>query len=245
VVNQITLSGFGEGSVVATCSSGELALSGGWAVPYTSGATIYRSARSGTRGWAVYVNHPSSVLVTSYAECLKDASGAAMAERSALVSIAPNAADRAYPKCHAGEVVVGGGFAFDVHTDVGLDVFRENSSDTQWWGQALNYGTTTTLATVYAECLAYSGATMHATALTQSGIIAAGGVSSTDSLACPSGYFTSGGGFEDDAGAFVYDMQTQLVLGDSGGSYRVWVVSLYADRGNQNGLWVEAICLHL
>ncbi len=73
VVNQITLSGFGEGSVVATCPSGELALSGGWAVPYTSGATIYRSARAGTRGWAVSVNHPSSVLVTSTAECLTSA----------------------------------------------------------------------------------------------------------------------------------------------------------------------------
>src|SRR5262249_44792557 len=118
VVSQSTLSGFGEGAVVATCPSGELALSGGWAAPYNSGATIYRSTHSGTRAWAVYVTPPSSVLITSYAECLKTASGPTIAERRARVSLAANPAGQASPRCPAGEVVVGGGFAFDRHTDV-------------------------------------------------------------------------------------------------------------------------------
>jgi hypothetical protein len=244
VVNQVTLSGFGEGSVVATCPSGELALSGGWAVRYDSGATIYRSARSGTRGWAVYVNHPSSALVTSYAECLTGAPGAAIAERSASVSVAPSTANQAFPKCNAGEVVVGGGFAFDLHTGVELDVFRDKSSDTQWWGQVVNFGATSTLASIYAECLASSGASMKATTLSNLNV-AVGGQGSALSVACPSGYYLSGGGFEDDAGAFVYDVQARVVLGDSGGSSIVWTASLYANGGHQDGLSVLAICLHL
>ncbi len=182
--------------------------------------------------------------MTSTAECLTSAPGATIAERLAQISLAPNTAGRAYPKCNAGEVVVGGGFAFDLHTDVTLDVFRENSSDTQWSGQAVNRGATSTLASVYAECLASSGASMKATALTDSGIIAAGGRGSTFSVACPSGYYMSGGGFEGGRSGFVYDMQAQLVLGDNG-SYRAWMVSLYANGGIQDGLLVEAICLHL
>jgi hypothetical protein len=230
--------------VVATCPSGEIALSGGWAVPYDSGATVYRSSRSGTHSWAVYVNHPSSALVTSYVECLKDATGAAIAERLAQVSVAAGAANRANPKCHAGEVVAGGGFAFDLHTGVGLDIFDSNSSDTQWEGQLVNLGATTTLASIYAECLAYSGASMQATAFV--GLtIAAGNRGSAYSGACPSGYYLSGGGFiGQPGGSFVYDTQAQLVLSDSGSSSIAWAASLYANDGHEVGLGIGAICLH-
>ena len=76
VVSQATLSGTSVGPVVATCPSGEIALSGGWAVAYNSGATIYRSERTGTGSWGVYVQHSSSVGVTTYAECLANATGA-------------------------------------------------------------------------------------------------------------------------------------------------------------------------
>src|SRR5262249_8009943 len=78
VVSQATLSGTSVGPVVATCPTGEIALSGGWAVAYNSGATIYRSARTSAQSWAVYVRHSSSVGVTTYAECLANASGAAI-----------------------------------------------------------------------------------------------------------------------------------------------------------------------
>ena len=243
VVNQVTLSGFGEGSVVATCPSGEIALSGGWALRYDSGATIYRSSRSSTRSWAVYVNHPWTALVTSYAECLTNVRGAAIAERLAQVSVAANAAGRANPKCNAGEVVAGGGFAFDVHTDVGLDIFDNNSSDTQWEGQAVNLGATSTLASIYAECLAYSGASMQATAFVGPRVDA-GSRSSAYSGVCPSGYSLSGGSFiGQPGGSFIYGMQAQLVLSDSGGSSFVWAASLYANDGHEVGLGVGAICL--
>jgi hypothetical protein len=229
--------------VVATCPSGEIALSGGWAVRYDSGATIYRSSRSGARGWAVYVNHPSSVLVTSYAECLTNVHGATIAERLAQVSVAAGSANRAYAKCNAGEVVVGGGFAFDLHADVALDVFGNNASDTQWEGQVVNLGAASTLATVYAECLAYSGASMKATTL--AGVnIAPGNQGSALSAACPSGYYLSGGSYIDQPAGFVYAMSAQMVLGDNGSSI-VWKALVYANGEHQAGLEVEAICLHL
>jgi hypothetical protein len=243
VINQITLSGYGDGSVVATCPSGELALSGGWAVRYDSGATVYRSSRSGAGAWSVSVNHPSTALVTSYAECLKDAPRATIAERRAQVSLAANTAGAATAKCNAGEVVAGGGFVFDQHTEVGLDFFSNNASDTQWEGQALNFGSTAALASVYAECLASIGASMQATAF--AGLrIAAGNQGSAYSGACPSGYSLSGGAYNDEpGGAFLYDLQGRLVLGGGGGSSFIWAASLSANDGLDTGLEVQAICL--
>jgi hypothetical protein len=192
----------------------------------------------------VYVNHPSSALVTSYTECLTNAHSATIAERMAQVSVAAGAANRANPKCNAGEVVAGGGFAFDLHTDVGLDIFDNNATDSQWEGQVVNLGATSTLASIYAECLAYSGASMKATAFVGPSI-GAGSRSSAYSGPCPSGDSLSGGGFiGQPGGSFVYGMQGQLVLSDSGGSSFVWAVSLYANDGHEVGLGAGAICLH-
>jgi len=243
-VNQLTLSGFGEGSVVATCPAGELALSGGWAIPYGLGATVYRSSRSGTRAWAVYVNHPSSALVTSYAECLKGAPGATIAERLAQITVAVNATDKADATCNAGEVVVGGGFALDQHQGVTLATFW-NPAETQWEGHVVNLGAASTRATIDAECLAYRGASVQSTAFAGL-IITAGNRGSATSGACPSGSFLSGGAYMDrPGGAFVYTMQAQVVLGESGGSLFVWAASLYANTGHDVGFEAGALCLRV
>jgi hypothetical protein len=241
VVNQVTLSGSGEGIVVATCPSGELALSGGWAVPYTSGTTILRSKRSGTRGWSVYVSFPSTVLVTVYAECLANASGATITERLAQVSVAPGGTVDAYPTCTMGEVVGGGGFALDAN--VVLYVFT-NKLDTQWWGMIVSHSANAALATIYAECLAYSGAYL-AQSTNLYVTIAAGSTGSAISPSCPSGSYVSSGGFLHDENSFLYGMSTQRVFSDNGSTYIAWKVLAYARGTSPAEFRVDAICLHL
>jgi hypothetical protein len=227
--------------VVATCPAGEIALSGGWAVLYTSGATILRSKRSGTRGWSVYVSYPSTVLVTVYAECLANASGATITERPAQVSVAPGATVDAYPTCTTGEVIGGGGFALDAN--LVLYVFT-NRSDTQWWGMVVSRSANAALATIYAECLAYSRAYL-AQSTNLYVTIPTGSTGSAASPTCPSGTYVSGGGFVHDEDSFVYGMSAQRVFGDDGSTYIVWKVLAYAWGTSPAEFRVDAICLQL
>jgi hypothetical protein len=241
VLNQVTLSGAGEGSVVASCPAGEIALSGGWAVKYTAGATILRSKRSGMRGWSVYVSFPATVLVTVYAECLANASGATITERLAQVSVAPGGSIDAYPTCTTGEVVGGGGFALDAN--LVLYVFT-NTSDTQWWGKIISRSANAALAAIYAECLAYSGAYL-AQSTNLYVTIPTGSTGSAASPVCPSGTYVSGGGFVHDDESFLYAMSAQRVLSDNGSSYIAWKVLAYAWGTSPAEFRVDAICLQL
>jgi hypothetical protein len=244
VVNQVTLSGAGEGMVIATCPAGELAVSGGWGVKYNSNATILRSKRSGTGSWSVYVSFPSTVLVTVYAECLANASGATITERLTQVSVASGGQVDTYPTCNAGEVVGGGGFALDAN--LVLIVFT-TKSDTQWWGSIISHSANPALATIYAECLAYSGAYL-ALSTNQEINIATGSTGSVTAPPCPSGSYLSGGGFVHDDGSFIYAMSAQRVLSDNGSSYIGWTMLGYAygrPGTVQVDVRVDAICLNL
>jgi hypothetical protein len=246
VVNQVTLSGTNSGPVVATCPSGELALSGGWAVvPYnTTGATILRSKRSGTRGWAISVAHALDVTVTSYAECLKDAPGATVAERSATLSVPAGGVAGYKVPCNTGETVVGGGFA----TQSGVNVLGTTADSVgppyAWSVGFWNLGTSLASYSVYVECLTY--ATAHSSANeSQLSPIAAGSTGGTTSPACPSGTQVSGGGYAylSQATGFAYGMSAQRVLGDDGSSYIVWKALLYANGGQSVKLQSLAVCL--
>jgi len=242
VVSQATLSGSNVGSVVATCPAGELALSGGWSIPYNSGAAVIRSSRSGTRSWTIAVYHTASVLVTSYAECLIHASGATIAERSATAYVVPNGDNSAYPTCDTGEVLVGGGFELPDTPEVEVYSFTPNFN-TQWLGEARTHDTRTDQVLVYAECLTFSGVHEVSTGLLQTTSAAGGGRGSAYSGVCPKGYFVSGGGYQDSADAFVYTMHAQFVLNDTGGGSTVWAVSLYANGGHSETFWADAVCL--
>jgi hypothetical protein len=232
VVHQTTLSGTSVGPVVATCPAGELALSGGWAIGHSSGAIIYNSTRSGAGGWAVYVSHSSSVLVNSYVECLRNASGATVTQRLTQVSVAAGSTNGALAGCNAGEVLVGGGFALSP----GLELygFYANSA-TQWIGYAKNHSAGSTLFNTYAQCLTYGGAHSSQTTYRQSSVTA-GATGSTASDACPSGTAVSGGGFADSIDAFVYNTS-------AGGDGKTWAAYLYANGGRDELLNSYAMCL--
>ncbi len=232
VVSQTTLSGTNVGPVTANCPAGEIALSGGWATSNRSDLQVYNSTRSGTGGWKVYVNHSSSLLVNSYAECLRNASGATITERLTQVSVPAGGTNSAVASCNAGEVLVGGGYALNT----GLELYNTSAaSASQWRGYAKNHGSTSGLLNIYAECLTYSGAHSSQTAYRQSSI-AAGDTGSTTSNACPSGTYVSGGGYADSADAYIYTMSA-----DSSGN--TWTAYIYADGGHSELLNSYAMCL--
>ena len=232
VVNQVTLSGTNVGPVTASCPSGEIALSGGWATSNRSDLFVYNSSRSGTGSWQVFVSHSSSLLTNTYVECLRNASGATIVQRLTQVPVTPGGINSATASCNAGEVLVGGGYALNN----GLELYNFSpASTTQWRGYARNNGAATGLLNIYAQCLTY-GSAHNSMATVRFSSIAAGATGSTVSGACPSGSAVSGGGFADNEGAFIYTMSA------SGGG-TTWTVYLYADGGRAEQLNSYAMCL--
>ena len=180
-------------SVVASCPTGELALSGGW--KSTTSAPIYNSTRSGN-GWRVFPNSATGAPVTAYVMCLQHVAGAAITERSAQITAQPRAFARAFPTCHSGEVPVGGGFA-NPSPGVQIDVFHyitdPGTGETGIYAEVFNNTSSPQSVTFYAECLSASHAHVAASA---PGIFPVGpGASGAITVECPRGVLLTGGGF--------------------------------------------------
>jgi hypothetical protein len=237
VVGQSTLSGTSVGPAYASCPSGELALSGGWAIPSDPGNNLYRSQHAGTGSWAVYVKHASTVVVRTYVECLANASGATIAERLAQAAVAADGGrSAAVASCTAGEVVVGGGFAA---SQGDVEIFGSAMLPSgEWDVQAKNHGGSSALVNSYEECLTYKGAHSSGTAIKVPGTsVAKDTTGSATSYACPSETSVSGGGYEyNDAQGLLYQMATA-------GSGTTWTASLRYNGGGSGFLFPYALCL--
>jgi len=237
VVSQAMLSGTSVGPVVATCPAGEIALSGGWSIPAHAGAFVSSSARSSMRSWAVYVRHGSSLGVTVYVECLANAPGATIVERTAFKLVSPGAFDFTHATCNAGEAPVGGGF----YSQTGVVVYGSvlNTSPNGWGGAAKNFGATSGQFGIYAECLTYPKAHSSQTAYGISDTdITAGNGGRAASPPCPSGTYISGGGFDGPPGVF-YDTATE-----GSGSNTTWAVYDYNNTSGEDAyLSSWAVCL--
>jgi hypothetical protein len=198
VLHQQTLTGTSVGPVTVTCPAGEVALSGSWATSSSDGtnALVYNSSRNGAGGWNVYVQHSGSTLVNAYAMCLKNASGATVAERFAgSLSVNPGAYGSKFASCNAGETLVGGGFA----SSNGLTLYNFAASGATWGGYVYNITGSALPFSFYAECLTYSGSHSSLTSYAQA-------TGHTVSNGCPSGSYVSGGGFAGNQNSHVYTM---------------------------------------
>jgi hypothetical protein len=228
--------------VYASCPSGEIALSGGWAIPPDPGDNVFRSQRAGAGNWAVYVKHASSVTVKTYAECLANASGATIAERLTQVSIEAKGEDHdfatATASCNAGEVVIGGGFAAS-SGDVEISGTYMAASG-QWQAFAVNHGASSALLNAYAECLTYRGARSSMTRIKLPGTsVAKDTTGSAASYPCPSGAYVSGGGYGYNAAqGLIYDMSVE-----GSGSSATWTVYLRYNGDGSGSLYPYAMCL--
>jgi hypothetical protein len=235
VASQGTLSGTSVGPAVATCPSGEIALSGGWSIPAHAGAFVYSSARASVRSWAVYVRHGSSLGVTVFIECLANAPGATIVERAAYVTVAPGDTNYTNASCNAGEVAVGGGF----YSQTGLVVYGSSGYSTTWGSAAHNIGATPGQLGAYVECLTYAKAHSSDTSkgLSPTDLTPGNGGRAASPL-CPSGTYMSGGGFGGPDGVF-YAMSAE----GSGGA-TTWAVYEYNNSsGDHAYVQSSAECL--
>ena len=183
------------------------------------------------------------MLATSYVECLTNAPGATIAERSAVAYAEPHYDNNALPMCNDNERLVGGGFELPDTPDMEVYIFYDIG--TQWMGRARTHGAVTTQFAMYAECLTYGGVKQGFGTSFHQSTITAGSRGTVYSPACPNGSYLSGGSYKYDGDAFVYAMHAQLVLDETGGSSIVWAVSLAANGGHPEAFSVTATCLEI
>jgi hypothetical protein len=214
--------------VVATCPSGELALSGGWASSGT--ASIYNSSRSGN-GWRVFPYASGGALTNSYVMCLKNDPGASVTQRQAQITVGAGTTSNADVACNSGEVAVGGGYA---NPAVGMEIYNFTAMGNGWGGYAANHSGAAQVVTFYAECLTSPGNPgVNFTSPATTSIN--GGASGGTQVSCPGGSLLSGGGFADDENALVYN--------SSPNSSSTWETYLKNQGAASTGLNVYAMCL--
>jgi hypothetical protein len=214
--------------VVASCPSGELALSGGWAS--NGSTTIYNSTRSGN-GWRVFPLAAGGALTNSYVMCLKNDPGASVTEREVHVTIGAGTTGNGSVACNSGEVVVGGGYA---NPDSSIEIYNFTAMGNGWGGYAVNPSAAPDIVTFYAECLTSPGnPQVNFTSPATTSIN--GGASGGTQVSCPGGSLLSGGGFVDDENALVYN--------SSPNSRSTWETYLKNQGTASTALNVYAMCL--
>ena len=194
VTGEIDLPAGTSNTISAACPSGSLMLGGGFASG--NGIKITRTMPDPS-GWLVAgLNTTTSTLpLTAYAYCLHNAPGTInIVSIDALVSGFPRAV------CQNGEVLTGGGYAFDSDSlEVHISTPDGAPAPFAWSVGALNYQSADQSITVYAVCLANSNLTATLARDDQDTY-----VSGTDSVSvaitCPAGAVMSQGGYEGTGG---------------------------------------------
>jgi hypothetical protein len=113
VHGQATVSSGDKGQAVATCPSGSVATGGGFHAYPDGSMRVYNSSRADSgEGWQSWAqnNSGSSKTHHAYAMCLAG-SGGSVAKILESASIDAGQSGYAIPKCGAGSLVTGGGFA--------------------------------------------------------------------------------------------------------------------------------------
>jgi hypothetical protein len=221
VANTVKLVGGDTGPVVATCPTGELALSGGWDIPPT-GARVF-AARLTSTSWAVSVAAPPpsfigraattppsdqevGIQVTAYVECLRGAGATVAAvQRSTTKSIAPTTPSDQVDNgggyigaCQASEGLAGFGFDFGAtgasHLELEASLPSEVLHAQTWSFRVWNHDTVAHDAIFTLQCLTTTGSgQVQYAARKGAGLYA--NTSTTTAVDCPTGAMTAGGGF--------------------------------------------------
>jgi hypothetical protein len=197
-----------------------MALSGGWVF---LGGTPYliSSKRFSAGAWGIVFQ--GNGTAAAFVECLKDASGATVTQRSGVFAYNGNGYSMA-AACNTGESLVGGGIG--VQSGQVPFNFLAGGSNSTWTATVVLPGTPGLPLAIYAECLAYANAHVTSTPLAA----ATPEANSTPTprgyafAGCPSGSTPSGGGFnnsKNSVGAFFLgDVVTASY--PTGNGWEVW-----------------------
>lgn len=189
VHEQISINSGAVGSATATCPSGSLVVSGGFAT--NPDVLVYTHSRNGN-GWRVYAknNTGSSKLLNVYATCLHNASGASITQVFQSAIAAAGGIGHPVAACPAGSIVTGGGWASP--SGGSLWVYNSSKSGNGWQVYAKNSSGSGKQVNAYAICL--SGVSGSTEQLMQSTSIAAGSTGNAITT-CGSNKLITGGGF--------------------------------------------------
>jgi hypothetical protein len=159
VYEQFSVSAGNTGNTTATCPSGSVVVSGGYAA--SPDVLVYTQSLNGN-GWQVYAknNAGSSKTVSVYARCLKNTAGT-ITQYYSSDTVSPGDKKNVIQACPAGSIVTGGGFAS--YAAGYLQVYNSSKADSgsgwQVWAQN-NSGSSRTV-NVYALCLSGVNATTY------------------------------------------------------------------------------------
>jgi hypothetical protein len=177
---------------VATCPAGELALSGGWAVP--AAGSVLASQRMGN-GWGIVVQVPAgpSASVTARVACLAHVPSATVRQLSSSVTTANGPFTISHVDCPASvSGAVGGGFATSSSQLTFAYFFLDMGSTTTWVMQDTHSGPGAATSTVLVECFTAPGVTFTGVGRYDTTIPQGG--EQTITAVCPQGFFAGGGG---------------------------------------------------
>ena len=227
--NGITILSGESGTVMAGCPAGSLLISGGFA---TGEGMIITKTMPDAEGWIVTgVNNSSvSLPLTVIANCLHNSPGSTRIESDeVMVSGFPRVS------CASGELLTGGGYAFESNTlEVYLSTPDGEGIPSAWSVMAHNSHTADQSIQVFAVCLAGSGLT--GTLIRDESV--SYGTETTSirvSMTCPAGAVVAVGGYEG-TGTFI-----NQVSDDDAGVWEVQVTGkIYLD-----GSLDHAVCLNL
>jgi hypothetical protein len=226
--DQVTVPAGGSATAIASCPSGSLLLGGGFAS--AAGIRITKSMPDPDVWLVTGLNTTNGDLpLTAYATCLHNSAGSVRVESAeVLVSGAPRAL------CQTGEILTGGGYAFETNTlEVYISTPVGNPAPFSWSVNAHNLQDADQTITVYAVCLSGSG---YTASLVRDAVAFAPGTGLLNfSMTCPAGSSMVSGGYEG-TGAFI----SRISATDPA----VWEVQVQ-DKIYDDGSLDHAVCLSL
>ena len=146
--NTISVNGGRQGTVSATCSAGNVVLSGGFSVTSPTLEIASSLPSAATAGWTVTVNNAGRLAqsVTVTATCVASSSVSGYEQPSSTISVNPSSSANVNVACSAGNVIVGGGYSVADPTVVGVShsepSLSSNLSNTNWDVAASNSSST-------------------------------------------------------------------------------------------------------
>jgi hypothetical protein len=232
VLQQFSVSPGNTGNTTATCPSGSVVVSGGYAA--SSDVLVYTQSLNGN-GWQVYAknNAGSSKTVSVYARCLKNTAGTIF-QYFNTGSVNPGQKENVVQECPAGTVVTGGGFASNPSGN--LQLYNSSMMDTGngWQVWAQNHAASSYSVTVYALCLSGVNATTYD--VLDSISVPAG---STDGVYtdCGSGDLAVGGGFATQSNLYMYNSSPRSATTNE------WIGYAKNYGGSDQTFFNYAVCL--
>jgi hypothetical protein len=230
VLEQVSIDPGDIGWETASCPSGSVVVSGGYAVH--PDVLVYTHFKVGN-GWRVYGqnNAGASKTLSVYAVCLSNTAGS-VTQVSEQVAVAAGGVGHPIAACPAGSVVTGGGWAS--YADGSLHVYNSSKSSNGWQVYAKNNTGSTKYVKAYALCL--SGTTGTTTQEGSGGSIAGSGTGYVVAT-CSGDGLAAGGGFAGGPDLRVYNTSPKP------GSDNQWIVYARNSSGSSKGLNAYAVCL--